>query len=334
MASKYAHLHEKLNGPGDARPTALQIIQDENLNNKLQDKVFVITGCASGIGSETARAIATTGAKLYLPVRNPSKASENLSDILKPGHIELINMDQSKLSNVRTAAKEILEKSGGKVNVLINNAGIMAVPERTLSPDGFEAQFATNHLAHFLLFQLLKPALLSSSTPSFPSRVVNVSSSGHRAGGIRFEDYNFDEKDSYSPFSGYGQSKTANIYMANEIERRYGAKGLHATSLMPGGIWTGLQVHIPPEMMKRWDNPDARAYMKSTAQGAATTVWAAVAEEWKDKGGKYLEDCQVSKPNDAAKDTSLGYAAHAYDESGEKRLWVDSLKMVGLPDDE
>jgi len=93
-------------------------------------------------------------------------------------------------------------------------------------------------------------------------------------------------------------------------------------------------VHVPPEVMKRWDNPDSKAYMKSTAQGAATTVWAAVAEEWKDKGGKYLEDCQVSKPNDGAKDASLGYAPHAYDEAAEMRLWVDSLKMVGLPDDE
>lgn len=118
----------------------------------------------------------------------------------------------------------------------------MATPEGK-TKDGFETQFGTNHVAHFYLFQLLKDLLLASSTPEFRSRVVAVSSYAHRSSPIRFDDYNF-EKEPYNPWKSYGQSKTANVYLANEIERRYGAKGLHATSLHPGGIWTGLQDHL------------------------------------------------------------------------------------------
>ncbi len=194
---------------------------------------------------------------------------------------------------------------------------------------------STNHLAHFLLFQLLKDALLASSTPNFPSRVVCVSSFGHRAGPVRFDDYNF-EKEAYNPWAAYGQSKTANIYMSNEIERRYGSKGLHSTSLHPGGIWTGLQVHV--DMSAAKNDPKVFPYMKSTEQGASTTVYAALSDEWKNKGGKYLSDCieqpAFSHPEDPMGVGDDGYGPHAYDEAAEKRLWKESLKMVGLEDDQ
>ena len=191
-------------------------------------------------------------------------------------------------------------------------------------------------MGHFYLFQLLKPTLLASSTPDFPSRVVSVSSFGHRAGPVRFDDYNF-EKEAYDPWKSYGQAKTANIYFANEIERRYGSKGLHATSLHPGGIATGLQVHVGMENIKS-DDPKVDNYMKDTAQGASTSVYAALSEEWKNKGGKYLSDCveqaAFQHPENPMFVGDDGYEKWAYDEEAEKRLWKDSLKMVGLEDDQ
>lgn len=240
-------------------------------------------------------------------------------------------MDQNSLESVRHAAGEFIAKNK-QLNVLVCNAGVMAVPAPgTKTKDGFETQFGVNHLSHFLLFNLLKPLLLSSSTPDFNSRVVMVSSSGHHAGGVKVGDYGF-EKSEYTPWSAYGQSKTANIYMANEIERRYGTKGLHSNSLMPGGIDTGLQVHIPLEMRRQWfdSNPTA----KSPAQGAATTVLAAVGKDWEGVGGKYLDNCaEAPALDDGGVRGAYGYMPHAFDEGLEKQLWTDSLAMVGLKDE-
>lgn len=210
-------------------------------------------------------------------------------------------------------------------------AGIMMCPEST-TRDGFELQFGTCHLGHFLLFQLLKDALLKSSTPDFASRVVAVSSSGHLSGKIHFDDYNL-KKGGYSPAKAYGQAKLANLYFANELDRRYGSRGLHALSLNPGGIATPLQRFMPPEFFTNFDTPEVRNILKSTEQGAATTVWAACAKEWEGKGGRYLEDVQEAEQMEDLQKWS-GYAPHAYDEEAEKKLWIDSLKMVGVPDDQ
>lgn len=333
MSSRYAESHKSPQGPGDSRPTALDIVRDEDLQGKLADKVFLITGCSSGLGIETARALSATGAKLFLGVRDVAKGESALSDILEPGRVELMKIDLNSLDSVRAAAQTFLGKSK-TLNVLINNAGIMATPQAKTA-DGFESQFGTNHLAHFLLFQLLKPTLLASSTPEFHSRVVVVASSGHRAGGVRFDDYGF-EQTAYSPWEAYGQSKTSNIYMANEIERRYGARGLHALSLNPGGISTGLQKHISDSDKERWNTDQGMMLsMKSAAQGAATSVFAALSKEWEGKGGIYLENCAESPPVPKGhKPTDAGYVPHAYDEKGEKRLWADSLRMVGVEDDQ
>ena len=332
MPSRYAASHKTTQGPGDSRPTALDIVKDEGLEGKLSDKVVLITGCSSGIGIETARALNATGARLFLGVRDVAKGEAALSDILKPGHVELLKMDLNSLDSVRAAAAEFLKKSK-TLNILINNAGIMALPEVHKTADGFEAQFGTNHLAHFLLFQLLKPTLLASSTRSFNSRVVALSSSGHRAGGVQSDNYGF-EKGGYTPWAAYGQSKTANIYMANEIERRYGAKGLHGLSVMPGGIMTGLQVHIPDDVKEDWSkSEEVGNYMKSPEQGASTTIYAALSKDWEGKGGKYLEDCDVAEESMSNSPLALGHAPHAYNEQGEKQLWADSLKFVGLKDD-
>lgn len=332
MASRYAAAHQNPKGPGDSRPTALDIVKDEGLQGKLSDKVALVTGCSSGIGIETARALNATGMKLYLGVRDIAKGQAALSDILEPGRVELLKMDLNSLDSIRAAAAEFLEKSK-TLNILINNAGIMATPQGKTA-DGFELQFGTCHLAHFLLFQLLKPTLLASSTPGFNSRVIALSSSGHRTGGIQFDDYNF-EKHEYSPWAAYGQAKTANIYFVNELDRRYGSKGLHGLSVMPGGIRTGLQKHVGDAIKESMSkNETMRNFAKSPAQGAATTMYAALSKEWEGKGGRYLEDCAEAELVKTSGPISPGYAPHAYNEEGEKRLWVDSLRFVGLEDDD
>lgn len=333
--SRYAAAHTKPQGPGDARPTALQIVKDEELEGKLKGKVIVVTGTSSGIGIETARALAATGATLYLTARDLKKAQDALVGILEEGRVELVQLDNASFDSVRAAASTILSKSNDQVNILVNNAGIMAIPDLQFTKDKHELQFGTNHLSHFLLFQLLKPALLASSTPGFHSRVVNVSSNAHSQGGINESDnYNY-EKGGYHPWGAYAQSKTANIYMANEIDRRYGSKGLHATSVHPGIIGTGLTVHVPPEAFAEFvKNPDIANSIKSVEQGAATTVWAAIAKEWENKGGKYLADVGVPGEKKNPVPSDPGYVAHAYDPEKEERLCKDSLKLVDIQDDE
>lgn len=332
MAGKYAEAHklENLRGPGDARPTALQIIKDEGLEGKLTDKVFIVTGASSGIGIETGRALAATGGKVFLTARDIKKGESACKEFLEPGRVELIEMDNNSLSSVRAAAKTFLSKSD-RLNVLVNNAGIMAAPEGKTA-DGFESQFGVNHLAHFLFFNLLKDTLLASSTPEFHSRVVNVSSVGHTYGQIQFDNYGF-EKGNYTPWAGYAQAKLANIYMANEIENRYGAQGLHGLSLHPGGIWTGLQKFVSEEMWKQWGEiPGLDDSLKAPDQGAATSVLAAVGKSFEGKGRLYLEDCDVAKPKPDDNDPGAvsGYSSWAFNKDNEKRLWEDSLKMTGL----
>ncbi|KAI4181665.1 MAG: hypothetical protein L6R41_006481 [Letrouitia leprolyta] len=332
MSSRYAAAHENPAGPGDSRPTAYDIIRDEGLDGKLSDKVILITGTSSGIGIETAKAISLTGAKVFCTVRDVKKGEAALAGTLIPGRVELVKMDLNSLKSVRDAAKEVLSKTQ-TLNILINNAGIMAVPNLVKTLDGFETQFGTNHLAHFLLFELLKPTLLASSTPEMNSRVICLSSSGHRAGPVLIGNYNF-ENGGYSPWAAYGSSKTANIYMANEIERRYGAQGLHGLSVMPGGIMTGLQEHVSDAVKASWDEDlKMKHYMKSPAQGAATSVYAALSKDWEGKGGRYLEDCDDSRPAEPGSgSTSIGYARHAYDEQAAKQVWIDSCRMVGVPE--
>jgi NAD(P)-dependent dehydrogenase (short-subunit alcohol dehydrogenase family) len=198
------------------------------------------------------------------------------------------------------------------------------VPEGRTN-DGFETHFGTNFLAHFYLFQQLKDILVATSTPDFPSRVVSVSSVGHRCGPIRFDDINFDNE-AYDPWKAYGQSKTATIYLANEIERQFGAQGLHATSVHPGLIMTFKQEQ------GGWEDPNMRVHLKDPGQGAATTVYAAVSQEWKCRGGRYLADCReqgaTQHPENPMFIGDDGYAAWAFDEAAAKKLWEMSLSLV------
>lgn len=204
----------------------------------------------------------------------------------------------------------------------------MATPY-SRTEDGFERQFAVNHLAHYLLTTLLLPTLESSSSPQQNSRVVFVSSSGHQFSSIIWDDYNFKTRGAYDPFKAYGQSKTANIWTANYIDRTFGPRGVHALSLHPGVIWTGLQSHTDPNMVEQWkSDPKFMNAALTTEQGAATSVWAAVGKIWEGKGGKYLFDCGVGGPTKSPPGVDSGFATFAYNPEGEDRLWELSAKLV------
>ncbi|KAJ3568629.1 hypothetical protein NPX13_g6355 [Xylaria arbuscula] len=322
--------HKNPKGPGDARPTALRVIKDEKREGSLIDKVILITGCSSGLGIEIARALKATGATLYLTARNLDKAKAALGDILDGGRVHLLKLDLESLDSVRACADEFLSRSQ-TLNILIANAGVRLVPEGR-TKDGFEVHLATNHLSHFLLFELLKPTLLRSSTPDFQSRVVAVSSTAHRTERLNFDDLNF-EKRKYNGPAAYGQSKLANVYMTNEIERRYGSQGLHAWSVHPGGIRTGLQRPNVRDWFVVLKNGPIHSlmYMQNPEQGAATSTWAAVSRDLEGKGGKYLEECQVSEGLVEGGDVvGPGHAPWAYHEEDATKLYEVSLKLVGL----
>lgn len=257
------------------------------------------------------------------------KGQQTCGDYLEPGRVELFQIDTSSQESVRAAANAILAKTS-TVNVLINNAGVMMIPTRESSVDNFEMQLATNYLGHFLLFHLLKDALLKGSTPEFNSRLVNVSSSGHHSSEIVFDDLNLEKGGAYTGAVAYGQSKLANIYHSNYVDRTFGLQGIHATSLMPGGILTNLQQHFSQEVKDGWAaDKNISNFMKSVEQGAATTLYAAVSKDWEGKGGKYLEDCAESKSEPLVPWTK-GYKPYIYDAEKEDRLWEATVKLLKL----
>ncbi|KAH9236283.1 hypothetical protein K456DRAFT_1891139 [Colletotrichum gloeosporioides 23] len=323
--------HEDPNGPGDARPTALKVIRDQGLDGKLQGKVFFVTGCTNGIGVETARALHATGADVYITGLDTARGEEVVKRIIhdgKPGKVVFIEMRLDSLASVRDAASKFLQLSD-TLNCLICNAGVGLHP-KALTRDGFEMHFGTNHLGHFALFEALKDTLLKSSSLSYPSRLVMVSSRSHLASSVDLDDLNLDTT-TYDAHSAYGASKTANIWMANEVERRYGPYHLHATSVHPGAVVSGLSRHVGEEFMKKlFGPPEIAKLIKSAEQAAATTIWAAVGAEWKHQGGKYLADVQEGVPSETCTEgrTGPGYAPHAFDEEKERQLWELSGDIV------
>ncbi|KAI1150705.1 hypothetical protein F4825DRAFT_392013 [Nemania diffusa] len=328
MTSRYASVHESANGPGDSRPTAIQIIKDEQLEGKLAGQTALVTGCSSGIGTETARALYLTGATLYLTARDLDKAKAALGDMITSDRVHLLELELESLASVRACATQFLYAKK-PLNILICNAGVMNPPEGR-TKDGFETQFGTNHLGHFLLFNLLQPALLAGSTPEKASRVVVVSSVAHRFGEVHFDNINFENN--YEPMAAYAQSKTANLWTANEIDRMYGSQGIRAWSLQPGAVITDLPRHLPESQKEAlWGDPYLSKVAKTPEQGAATSVWAATAVSLEGLGGKYLENCQIIGPWEAS--TGIwgpGYGAHAYDAEKANKLWEKSLEWVGL----
>ena len=330
--SRYGRVHADPQGAGDARPTALQVIDDEGVKGKLSGKVMVITGATSGIGIETARALCATGATIFLTARDMDKAEKNLASILTPARVSIVEMDLDSFKGIRAGAQKILSAAKGQVNILVSGAGIMGISERKLTEDGIETHFSSNYLGTFLLFQLLKEALLASATAELSSRVVMVASSAHRAGSIpNSGDYSF-EKSRYSHEAAYNNAKLAAVYLTNKIERLYGAQGLHATSVHPGAINTNISRNLPAESLEQiMNNAFVLKILKSPEQGAATTVWAAIGKEWEAKGGRYLEDVsEAERGADDGQVFGVGYVSQTYDVDEENRLYEESLKLVGL----
>ncbi|KAL0258909.1 hypothetical protein SLS55_006413 [Diplodia seriata] len=337
----YAHLHTTPDGPGDQRPTALQVIKDEDLVGKWTNKRIFITGANQGLGLETARALHATGATLYLGVRALAKGEAARASILSTSPssspIHLIELSLDSFDSVRAAAAAFLAQSD-TLNILINNAGIMGNPY-TLTPDGHEIQFATNHLGHFLLTALLLPALVAGSTSAFASRVVNLSSAGHKVhcdGQIDLSDLSWARR-GYNPRKAYGATKTANILHANRLDALYSTsdRPVHALSVNPGGIFTGIFKNLSEEEIKEYEK--YRKIFKSPEQGAATTVWCATATALEGKGGLYCENvgeaepAQIDEVTGTWKVFDITYAPWAKgDEETERQLWEISEKMVGL----
>ncbi|KAM5349558.1 hypothetical protein ACJ41O_006063 [Fusarium nematophilum] len=329
LVGRYAHRNrwEVLDGPGDARVTGAQIVKDEALQNAWPDKVVLITGVSAGIGIKTFEAMASTGATVFGTARNLEKAKQALGPLLESNRCHLLYMDHTDLDTVRTCAEAFRLQSQGRLNVMINNAAVMNTPYQK-TKDGFELQFQTNHLSHFLLFYLLKDLLLASSTSGFHSRVVAISSAAHRYSPCRLDNINFDGE--YNGWLAYGSSKTANVYMTNHTERLYGARGLHAYSVHPGAfVSPNLQKHSQAEM-GALTGERVNKYMTSQDQACATSIYGAVSSELEGQGGFYLEGASKSvSPCPPEGDAmEYGYASWAYDKEKEENLWEMSKKWV------
>ena len=290
----------------------------------LTGKRILVTGVSAGLGVETARALAAHGAQVVGAARDLDKARQATAGI---PNLELIELDLGNLASVRAAADRLVA-DGRPFDVVINNAGVMATPFGKTA-DGFETQFGTNHLGHFLftnrIASLLKPG----------ARVVELASSGHRFSDVNLDDPNFETTE-YTPFGAYGRSKTANILFAVEFDRRHKARGVRATAVHPGGIQTELGRHMTPEAIQALiasvqaeagDGPGFE--WKTIPQGAATSVWAGVVADADAVGGKYCEDCHVAEVVDSASLARAGVRPYALDGENAKALWALSEKMVG-----
>ena len=283
----------------------------------------LVTGVSAGLGVETARALSAHGAKVIGTARDIAKARRVTGD-----GIDLIELDLASLASVRACADALLEQ-GDAFDVIIANAGVMAPPFGRTA-DGFETQFGTNHLGHFVLINRLAPLLKAGS------RVVMVSSAGHRYGDVDLDDPGF-ERGEYTPFGAYGRSKTANILFAVEFDRRHKGHGIRAAAVHPGLIRTELVRHMEDGALDRLIqqmNESARATgapevtWKTIPQGAATSLWAGVRACSDDVGGRYCEDCHVAEaaPNDPS--IRHGVRAYALDPERAKALWQKSEQMV------
>ena len=339
----YAEVHKTPNGAGDARPTAKQILVDCNAIGKLKNKAVLITGCSAGLGVETARALYEAGATLFLTARDIPKLEGIIEDIVAKAEVKgvkpvPIECHLDSLASVRQAA-ELVKTKMKTLHLLINNAGVMATPYGK-TQDGFETQIGTNHFSHFLLFQLLEPLLIASvQETGIKSRVISLSSAGHRRFPIDFDILPPNapvSEDAYSKWTAYGQSKTANVYMAAALHQHYASAGIVGLSVHPGGIMTGLGKHLKPEdyaVFGDWN--EVLPILKSPEQGAATTVFAAVSSFFDDtaNGGVYLADCgvcQAATPEQLKVVGGTGYGPHAYDGDAAERLWQLSYPAVGL----
>lgn len=290
----------------------------------LTGRNVLITGTSSGLGVETARSVAAHGATVTGVVRDVDKGRRNLDDV-GATNVELYEADLSSLASVRAFTDKFLADGHDRIDVVIANAGIMACPQGVTS-DGFELQFGTNHLGHFVMVNRLMGALEAGA----PARVVMLSSAGHSFGDVSIDDPGF-ERTEYDPWLAYGRAKTANVLFAVELDRRMRDRGVRATAVHPGGIFTDLGRHLTDESLNALVVARAgrkQLEWKSVPQGAATSVWAGFVGAAGDVGGSYCEDCAVSPVVDDLIEPP-GVMRYALDPDTAAALWSQSEQMVG-----
>jgi NAD(P)-dependent dehydrogenase (short-subunit alcohol dehydrogenase family) len=311
---------------------------DEVLSGvNLRGQRILVTGVSAGLGIETARALAAHGADVVGATRDLKKAEAATAQVRTDastagGSFELVELDLASLKSVRECADELLTK-GQFFDVVIANAGVMATPFGHTA-DGFETQFGTNHLGHFVLVNRIAPLLRKGS------RLINLSSAGHRFSNVDLEDPNF-ERTPYEPFVAYGRSKTANILFAVAFDRRHRGRGVRAAAVHPGVIETELGRHMDPSQIQgliQQINDQLAAQgkgpfqWKSVAQGAATSIWAGVVAEAEEIGGRYCENChvgEIARENVPVSGASEGVRGYALDPKKAEALWKKSEEMVG-----
>ena len=303
--------------PFNAESTAAEVIDGIDLTGRRA----IVTGAASGIGVETARALATAGAEVTLAVRNLDAGTRTADDLIATTGNRQIRVASLELADQASVAAFVAAWSG-PLHILVNNAGVMASPEAH-TPEGWELQFATNHLGHFGLATGLHPALAAAGG----ARVVSVSSSAHLRSPVVFEDIHFRQRP-YEPWSAYGQSKTANVLFAVEGTKRWADDGITINALMPGGIRTGLQRHVTEEDLNRMraESGGDLPQWKTPEQGAATSILVATSPLLDGIGGRYFEDCNEAALNEPG--TRRGVAAYALDPEAAARLWKVSEEMI------
>lgn len=318
---------DRITSPFGAKSTAREVVAGHDLSGK----VAIVTGAATGIGVETARALAEAGAEVIIAARKPELGEEIANQINEEVGMKRVSFGMLDLSSLE-AVRHFAHRWGDRrLNLLINNAGVMACP-LARTADGLEIQIGTNHFGHFLLSVLLAPNLVDGAAHSgHRSRLVSLSSIGHRRSAVNFEDPNYLTRP-YDKWEAYGQAKTANSLFAVGFDKRFRDKGVNANAVMPGGIMTPLQRHLPIEEQRAlgWldENDQPREGFKTTEQGAATSVWAAVGDELEGIGGLYLEDCAQAVP--WSKEAPwVGVMPHALDPEAAERLWALSVETTG-----
>jgi NAD(P)-dependent dehydrogenase (short-subunit alcohol dehydrogenase family) len=302
--------------------TAAEVIDGVDLSGKRA----IVTGASSGIGVETVRALADAGAAVTLAVRNTETGERVAAEIREGTGNGAVTVGALDLSDLASVGAFVAAWSG-PLDILVNNAGVMAIQELTLSSSGHEMQFATNHLGHFALALGLHDSLAAAGS----ARIVSVSSGGHLRSPVVFDDIDYAFRD-YDPFGAYGQSKTANVLFAVEATRRWAQEGIFANALMPGGIATPLQRHLPVHYAGQALEAfrAAGTDFKSVEQGAATSVLLAASPLLDGIGGRYFEDCnEAVVVNRRGGPGRGGVAPYALDPANAERLWELSLKLVG-----
>ena len=318
-----SELQQPLNSGFGAKSEPSEVLEGIDLNGK----TAIVTGGYSGIGLETTRALSDCGARVIVPARRRNVAIKELEGIIDKE--DILNLDLADPNSVTKFVEEFLE-NGSNLDILINNAAVMACPQMP-TDNGWDLQFAVNHIGHFILTKGLIPSLLKSGD----SRVVTLSSTGHKLSGIRWDDIHFE--DSYDKWQSYGQSKTAASLLAVDLDTRMKDEGVRALAVHPGGIYTPLQRHLLLEEMVAlgWLNEDgelsemAAAAFKSATQGASTTLWCATNPKLNGIGGVYCENCDVAeREKDGPNARYVGVADWAIDTDEARRLREETEKTI------